>query len=199
MKTIVFDFGNVIGFFDYHQALARLQPHTELSAEQLLVIFGGQLQDDYESGRITSADFLRTAKERCGFRCTTDEFSAAYVDIFWQNDAVCTLLPRLAERYKLLLGSNTCDLHAIQFRRQFADALAHFDALVLSHEIGVRKPQARFFEHAQSLAGCAAHECLFIDDLHANVEGARACGWKGIVYRKDDDLPTLLREYGIAI
>lgn len=199
MKAIVFDFGNVVGFFDYRQALARLRRYTDLSEAQLLDLLGGPLQDDYESGRISSAEFLVTAKERCGFRCTTAELSAAYADIFWRNDAVCTLLPRLAERYKLFLGSNTCEIHATQFRCQFADALAHFEGLVLSHEIGVRKPQRRFFEHTQSLAACAAQECLFIDDLPVNVEGARACGWKGIVYDKSDDLPGRLREHGIDV
>lgn len=199
MKAIVFDFGNVVGFFDYRLVLARLRPHTDLNEDELRAILGGQLQDDYESGRIGSDEFLTVVMERCGFRCTTDEFATAYVDIFSRNDAVCALLPVLAERYQLLLGSNTCDLHARQFRRQFAEDLAHFDALVLSHEIGVRKPHGRFFTHAQTLAGCLPHECLFIDDLHVNVEGARACGWRGIVYEKSQDLAPLLRAHNVDV
>lgn len=199
MKAIVFDFGNVLGFFDYHAALARLRPHTHRTEAELLAILGGQLQDDYESGRMGSDEFLAIVMDRCGFRCSTAEFSTAYVDIFSRNEAVCGLLPRLARRYQLLLGSNTCDLHARQFRQQFADDLAHFNALVLSHEIGVRKPQAGFFEHAQQLAGCLPEECLFIDDLHANVAGAQACGWRGIVYDRSEDLAPLLRAHNVDI
>jgi FMN phosphatase YigB (HAD superfamily) len=108
-------------------------------------------------------------------------------------------VPRLRPRYRLLLGSNTNELHARQFRRQFADTLRHFDALVLSHEIGVRKPAAAFFQHCTSLAGCAQEQCLFIDDSPANVEGARACGWQGLVYAGADDLKRRLQELGVTV
>src|SRR5207244_2214206 len=98
----------------------------------------------------------------------------AFGDIFWPNDEVCALVPRLKERYRLLLGSNTTELHARRFRQQFADILGHLDALVLSYEVGARKPKAAFFEHCQRQAGCESHQCLFIDDLSANIEGARS-------------------------
>jgi putative hydrolase of the HAD superfamily len=75
--------------------------------------------------------------------------------------------------------------------------LRHFDALVLSHEIGVRKPKAGFFQHCQGLSGCAAEECLFIDDLPANVGGAQALGWQGIVYTPGNDLRQRLAALGI--
>ena len=95
------------------------------------------------------------------------------------------------------MGSNTNELHARQFLEQFADRLQHFDALVLSHKIGVRKPKAGFFEHCIRLAECAPAECLFIDDLAANVAGARACGWQGIVYTSFPDLRQQLMALGI--
>src|SRR5439155_9754485 len=106
----------------------------------------------------------------------------------WPNHEVIALLPRLKPHYRLLLGSNTNALHSQQFCRQFADALRYFDALVFSHEVGACKPIGAFFEHCRRLAGCAAAECVFIDDLPANVAGALACGWHGIRYT---DAPAL--------
>ena len=88
----------------------------------------------------------------------------------------------------------TNELHSRHFRRQFAEALRWFDHLVLSHEIGARKPDAAFFRHCEGLAGCRPEECLFIDDLSANVAGARACGWHGIVYTTAADLRRRLAE-----
>jgi putative hydrolase of the HAD superfamily len=198
IQTIVFDFGNVLGFFDYARAIARLAPHAGITAEAIRAsVYGGELEDAYESGRIGTTEFLCRLRQLCQLRCTDEEAGAAFADIFWPNEPVCTLVPRLKPRYRLLLGSNTCDLHARQFRRQFADTLRHFDALVLSHEVGVRKPTAAFFEHARDLAGCGPQECLFIDDLRANVDGAVACGWQGIVYRGFDDLNQRLTALGI--
>ena len=78
--------------------------------------------------------------------------------------------------YTLVLGSNTNDLHAAHFRRQFADALAHFDRLVLSYEVGHIKPSAAFYHACVEAAGARPDECVFIDDLPENVEGAAPPG-----------------------
>jgi putative hydrolase of the HAD superfamily len=197
-RAIVFDFGNVIGFFDYRRATTRLAEHSHLSPEEMVTrLFGGGLEDAYESGRLSTAEYVRHVRDLCGLRCTEELLRGVYGDIFWPNVPVCALLPRLKPRYRLLLGSNTNELHALHFRRQFADALKHFDAVVLSYQIGARKPQPAFFEHCRRLAGCAAAECLFIDDLSANVAGAVACGWQGVVYRGYDTLCRELAGRGI--
>lgn len=200
IQTIVFDFGNVIGFFDYGITTGRLARHSHRSADDIRrFIYGGELEDAYESGRISSAEFLRRVREGCGLTCADDALTDAYADMFWPNEEVCALVPRLKPHYRLLLGSNTTELHSRHFVRQFADTLRHFDGLVLSHEVGVRKPRPEFFHHAQRLAGCAAAECLFIDDLPANVAGARALGWQGIVYARGADLPAELAKLSVGL
>jgi putative hydrolase of the HAD superfamily len=160
-------------------------------------LFGSQLEDDYESGRIGTAEFVRLVRDGCRLRCPGEQIRADYADIFWPNPEVCDLIPRLASRYRLLLLSNTNELHTGRFRPQFADTLRHFAGLVLSHEVGARKPRAEIFQHAQRLAGCLPQECVFIDDLPANVAGARAVGWHGIVYPGHADLVRRLAELGI--
>jgi putative hydrolase of the HAD superfamily len=200
ITTIVFDFGNVVGFFDYRRTTEQLARHSPHSSEELCArIYGGDLEDAYESGRITSDDFLRRVRQACGIGCDEETLRRAYADMFWPNEEVCALVPQLKPRYRLLLGSNTNELHSQHFRRQFADVLGHFDALVLSHEVGARKPRPEFFLAAQRRAGRPAAECLFIDDLEANVAGARALGWHGIVYRPGRGLARQLAELGISV
>jgi epoxide hydrolase-like predicted phosphatase len=55
-----------------------------------------------------------------------------------------------------------------------------FDAVVISSEVGMRKPERRIFLHAAGLLGLEPHECVFIDDIEANVAGAVACGMAGV-------------------
>jgi FMN phosphatase YigB (HAD superfamily) len=200
IKTIVFDFGNVIGFFDYGISVERLARHSRLPADDIRrFLYGGELEDAYESGRISSDEFVRRIREGCGLTCSDDVLRPAFADMFWPNEAVCALVPRLKPTYRLLLGSNTNDLHSRHFLQQFAPTLRYFDGLVLSHQIGARKPRPEFFEYAQRLAGCAPMECLFIDDLPANVAGARALGWCGIVYARDCDLAAELTKEGVRL
>lgn len=199
MKAIVFDFGNVIGFFDHRVALNKLTPFTDMAvADMLMTVYGGELEVAFESGRIGTAEFLRQFRELCRLTCADDFLCAAVADIFRPNEPVCALIPRLkAAGYRLLLGSNTNEVHAAHFRQQFADTLRHFDVLVLSHEAQVRKPLPGFFEFCQRLTGCAPHECVFIDDLAGNVAGAVACGWHGIVYLDPQDLAARLKKLGV--
>jgi FMN phosphatase YigB (HAD superfamily) len=200
IKTIILDFGNVLGYFDHQITWNKVAPHSKLSLQQLLAaIAAGNLEDDYESGRMTSDEFLARLLDIGEFQCGTDFLSTAWKDIFWPNPDVCRLIPRLKSRFRIQLGSNTNDLHAEQFLAQFSDVLAHFDALTLSHKVGARKPRAEFFADCHQKAGCAPQECLFIDDLPANLQGAKAYGFHAIHYTGEGSLRAPLAAHGIAL
>lgn len=200
ISTIVFDFGNVLGFFSHQKAAEQLSAYTHLSPEQIAAAYvDTDLEDDFEAGRITAAQFRDEVRRLCELRCTDEEFDRAVGDMFWVNEETCTLVPLLKARHRLVLLSNTNAIHANWFLKQFADTLAHFDHVVLSHEVQVRKPDPRIYQHACGKAGVCAGECLFIDDLPANIEAARACGWHGVVYRPGANLPGALASLGVQV
>ncbi|HTU18630.1 MAG TPA: HAD family phosphatase [Gemmataceae bacterium] len=200
ITTIVFDFGNVLGFFSHRKAAEQLAVYSSLSVEDILHHYlDSRLEDDFESGRMSLPAFREEVRRRCRVTCSDEQLDLAIADMFTPNHDVCALVPALKPRYRLVLLSNTNQLHATHFRRQFADTLGHFDSLVLSHEVGLRKPCADIYAHCHQVAGAAPRECLFIDDLPANIEAARACGWQGIVYHRDLDLRRELHKVGIEL
>jgi putative hydrolase of the HAD superfamily len=202
MKTVVFDFGNVIAFFDHQRAVSRLAPFTDLPpAELTLQLYGSPIEDQYERGLIPTAEYVRLAKLHGRLTCSDAEFLAAFVDIFWRNDAVCDLIPRLAGNNRLILASNTNDAHFTKFTAQFADVLQekHFARLCTSHFAHARKPEPAYFAYAQRHALADPADCVFVDDLAANVEAARRHGWRGIVYRPDTDLAAALAAEGVPV
>src|SRR5262245_52486313 len=178
MKTIFFDFGNVIASFDHRRATRRFARRSDLTeAEILAAIYDGTMEDHFEAGRVTTDEFVRTSMVAIGYRGSTDDFAREFADIFTANDEIIALLHRLVEQgYRLVLASNTNKLHFEFFRAKFARPLHHFHALGVSFEAGARKPQPEFFAHCQRLAGCKKTDALFIDDIQLNVEGARAFG-----------------------
>lgn len=56
------------------------------------------------------------------------------------------------------------------------------DVLVLGPAVGVRKPDPEVFRRAARLLGLDVTECVMIDDLAANVRGARAAGAVGVYH-----------------
>ncbi len=203
--ALIFDFGNVVAHFDYTRSCAVLGRRLGLSGEELLSRARDAglipLLKRYESGQMAAEEF---GLALCGLigrgEVPHDEFAAAWVDIFWLNENVARLVEHLDARgYTLVLGSNTNDLHANHFRRQFAETLAHFDGLVLSYEVGHVKPSPEFYLACAATAGRPPGDCVFIDDLAENVEGAKAAGLDAILYdhRRHDDLLDELRGRGV--
>ncbi len=61
-----------------------------------------------------------------------------------------------------------------------------FDAVVISSEVGMRKPEQRIFRHAADLLGLRPSECIFVDDIEANVAAAEQLGFTGILHAGPD-------------
>ncbi len=62
-----------------------------------------------------------------------------------------------------------------------------FDVVVISGEVGMRKPEPEIFRHVLDLIGLEAAECVFVDDLPHNVAAAVALGMVGVRHRSYDE------------
>lgn len=73
---------------------------------------------------------------------------------------------------------------------------ACFNGMLVSADWLLAKPQHEIYEKLYSRFDLKPEECLFIDDLPANVEAAQTTGMKGIVFRSD--MARLRREMKAA-
>jgi putative hydrolase of the HAD superfamily len=55
-----------------------------------------------------------------------------------------------------------------------------FDVVVISGEVGMRKPEPAIYLHTARMLGVEAQECVFVDDLPPNVRGAVDVGMVGV-------------------
>jgi len=75
-----------------------------------------------------------------------------------------------------------------------------FDVVVISGEVGMRKPEAGIYRYTLGQLGCAADECVFVDDLPSNVQAAVELGMVGVRHRSYDETVTELEAlFGIAL
>ena len=56
------------------------------------------------------------------------------------------------------------------------------DVIIYSHEVGWMKPDPRIYHAACDRFGCAPQEAVLLDDLPANVDGARAVGMHAVLF-----------------
>ena len=74
------------------------------------------------------------------------------------------------------------------------DFFALFDAMIVSGEVGLIKPDPAIFELAIRTTGGAASQCLFIDDSEQNIAVAQRLGMQAILFRSAAQLEEELRE-----
>jgi HAD superfamily hydrolase (TIGR01509 family) len=58
-----------------------------------------------------------------------------------------------------------------------------FDVVVISGRVGMRKPELQIFRHTADLLGVHADECVMVDDLAGNIQGAVAAGMVGVLHK----------------
>jgi putative hydrolase of the HAD superfamily len=108
------------------------------------------------------------------------------------------LLKLKASGYRLYLLSNA-SISQHQYWPDFAISRL-FDGKLISCDIGIIKPNPAIYQTFTEQFGLKPEECLFIDDLPANVAAAVQCGWKGIVFQGDaEELIKKMALYGICI
>lgn len=77
----------------------------------------------------------------------------------------------------------------------------HFDDVVISAEVGLRKPDPAIFELAARRLEVEPPACVFVDDLDLNVEAAEALGMRGIHHAGDEEpvLAALADAFGVPL
>ncbi len=60
---------------------------------------------------------------------------------------------------------------------------SYFNVLLASSEIGRSKPDPEAYKIVSAILNVPTKQCLFIDDIQANVIGAEATGMSGLVYK----------------
>ena len=88
---------------------------------------------------------------------------------------------RAARRAGLRTGLLSNSWGAASYPRHLFPEL--FDAVVISAEVGMRKPEERIFRLAAEVLGLQPDECIFIDDMQDNISAAQAVGLVGVHHR----------------
>jgi len=184
IKNIVFDLGGIIFKIDKNQAIRRFQEvgfddaASYLDAFTQVGIFG-----DLESGKISAEQFRCQLSELAGKEMTLEECAYGWqgyvVDLPQRNLDKLIELRQRGFRVSLLSNTNP---FMMQWARSTAfDGRGHgldhyFDALYLSYEMGVMKPDRLIFEMMLHGEKANPRETVFIDDSAHNTAAAAAMG-----------------------
>lgn len=177
IKTLIFDFGDVFINLDKPATAREMAKHNIKSFGDAIIATNEQL----EQGFITSQEFqdayTKVFPHIEGYNVITS-WNAILLDFpTYRLDFIKDLASK--NMYKLILLSNTNEIHIdwIKERLSFYEEFKNcFDVFYLSHEIGLRKPNADIYEFVLRENNLKPEECLFIDDTKANTDTAEKLG-----------------------
>jgi len=183
--AIFCDLGNVLINFDHRIAvkkILRLTPKNEQDIYQLF--FDSGLTKDYEEGKVSSIEFFKKVKDSLELEMGYNKFLPIWNDIFFEaplNKKIQNFLKIVKGKYKLVMISNINEAH-YEFLKKKMPIFGEFDKLILSYEIGFRKPAREIYSAALESVNTAFSKAFYVDDRADLIEAALGFGIKGMTF-----------------
>jgi epoxide hydrolase-like predicted phosphatase len=194
VKAVVFDIGGVLevnpatGWLERWAARLDLTP-TDLGERLDRLWRGGDV------GAVTLAEIERATAADLDLSesALADLMNDVWTDYVGSLNRPLTEFARsLRPRFKTGILSNSF----VGAREREQDAYGFedmFDTIVYSHEVGHRKPDPAIYAIACERLAVEPDEVLFVDDVQANVDGARAVGMDAITFVDTEQAIAALR------
>jgi epoxide hydrolase-like predicted phosphatase len=167
MDGLLIDWGGVLT----HSVLRSFEMFAErerLPPTAVLEALGDHLLEDLENGDLPLPLFERRLAERLGVDAA--DLAERLMREARPDEAMRAAVRRFHDAgVRTVLVSNS-------WRRSDYDMPDAFDAMVLSQQLGIRKPDPRIYQYALDRLELAPHQCVFVDDLGGNLKPARQLG-----------------------
>jgi len=199
IKTIFFDMGDVVISNSSSSSFRRnLSEFLGLEYEKVKPKID-KVIDPFVKGKITEKEFwtklFQTFKipPKTGYKeFLMKEFS----DNWLLNEEIVKIANLLkASGYKIGVISNSIEPHVECIKRK--GWYKPFSELILSSEVGMKKPEVGIYKLALKKMKVKASESLFIDDREKNLITAEKLGMKTILFKNVKQLREDLLKLGI--
>jgi len=197
-EAILCDLGNVLINFDHKIAvkkILRLTPKNERDIYQLF--FDSSLTKDYEEGKTSSVEFFKKVKSLLELDMEYNEFLPIWNDIFFEtplNKKIQNFLMAIKGKYKLVMISNINEAH-YEFLKKKMPVFGEFYKLILSYEIGFRKPAKEIYDAALESVDIVPSKAFYVDDRADLIEAAYKLGIEGATLDGEVAFKKIVEEF----
>jgi putative hydrolase of the HAD superfamily len=188
ISTLISDFGGVLttplirGFLAY-------QDETGVKVEELGQAMGRSEREHgvhplyaLERGEISEPEFRRRLETELDGRFDLEHLRRLYFEHLEPNREMIDFVRELRGRgLRAAICTNNVREWEPLWRAKLLELDEVFELVVDSAFVGSRKPEPRIYELTlERLGGVNAEECVFVDDVDVNCEGARELGMHAV-------------------
>jgi FMN phosphatase YigB (HAD superfamily)/class 3 adenylate cyclase len=210
-RWVLFDLGNVLVDFDHSLVSTKLWEHLSRTAAAGWSVptsavindffFGREpdglsLNDELDLGR-HSLEWLREKFcDKFGCSIESDIFRDCWNAIFGRTNPEAVECIQELQGMGINVGicSNTNEAHWGHVRRRYEEVVTAANEWFLSFQCGFRKPDEEFFNSIWRRTKVPVSHHLLIDDIEANVQGARSAGMEAEVFSGFHDVTNRVKK-----
>lgn len=178
IELVLFDMDNVLCDYDRGQRVACLAALAGTSSETVHeAIWGSGFELLGDSGTLDAADYLRGFGERIGYPLSLDEWVEARRRSMQADRAMLEIAADLRNTVDIAVLTNNTTLVADHIDALLPELRPLFGSRIYtSAQFKTAKPDPRCYRLCLSELNVRPETALFVDDLAANVAGAREAG-----------------------
>ncbi len=201
VRALLFDLGGVVIAFDFKGAFRQWASRANCDPNLIAERFSLDASyEQHERGEIPSSSYFASLRESLGVELSDEEFIQGWNDVYRGLVPGISDLLSVAERqFPLFAFTNSNPTHKAVWEHLYADELLRFQAIFVSSDLGVRKPEPEAFHLVSERMGFEPAEVLFFDDGPENVDGARAAGMQAVLVRSVEDVRLALSRIGLTL
>jgi epoxide hydrolase-like predicted phosphatase len=204
--AVALDFAGVMTS-PLYEAMGKFSAESGIDLQDLLRAclgpYGGiddPLIVDFETGRISESDFATALAARLqalsGREVAPEGLVRRLFPLRLEEDMFTAVVAARAAGLRTALVSNSWGSTLYPRRR----LQAAFDVVVISGEVGFRKPDPDIFLLALERLGVAAERCIFVDDEPDHLKAAAGLGMVTVLHhRSETTIAELERLLGISL
>jgi putative hydrolase of the HAD superfamily len=183
-RVIVFDYGEVISHSPSEADRDALVAAAGVPADLFWPAYWRR-RDALDEGTLPITQYWRLIADELGVQWSDSRIHQLWVTDFrsWlsaDSDTLDVLFDLRDGGTRMALLSNAGADFGSYFRHSPLGAL--FEAVFVSGELNMLKPDPQIFQHAMDALGITPEQTVFIDNKEVNVRGAESLGITGHVY-----------------
>lgn len=198
-QAVVFDLGGVLIDWDPRHLFRKILPDDPAKMEWFLAnVCNNEWNEEQDAGR----SFAEAVQIACASHPDHADLVHAY-HRRWPEmlngtlDDSVAILETLKQRGRRLYALTNWSAETFPVALERFDFLSWFEGIVVSGEIGLRKPDHRIFAHLVERFGLTAPGTFYVDDSARNVAAARAFGLDAVLFTSPEALRADLASRGL--
>ena len=183
IKNVVFDVGGVFVKWDPRAVFGKFIAADKVEAFMEEIGFK-EINERGDLGESVGEMMEQKAKEFPQYAKPLRAYNDNWLDaIIYEYEGTRDFAHALKNSgYKIYILSNweADKFHILESKYKL---LEFFDGYIISGEVGLIKPYPEIYKLLLKKYGLKAEECVFFDDVEANIKGAKDVGFEGFVWK----------------